>query len=622
LNDSIRRAGTGDGVIHLYSELWRLARGKRHLLAAACVLLIGAQLILLAVPYVAGHAINALQLRGAKGLGEAGTSLAAVIGLAAISWTLHGPGRVLERNVSLHVRRTLALSLIDRLFSLPLSWHESHHSGESAHRVQQSTLALANFAQSQFIYLNSAVRLVGPVIALSLIEPIIGVVCVAGFAIICLSVMRFDRTMIRLAREENTAERKYAATLVDALGNTSTVFALRQRHGVLRMLEARLLTVFEPLKRAIVVNEAKWCTVDIATRALSCCLVALFAWKVTHTVQAGADAKTALLLGSVYMVWEYAMQAGGVVASIAQHFQAFARQHADYTSADTIRNAQTLPEMPPAAAAREANWHRLDLQHVTFFHPSRRKADPSLDNVSVTLERGKRYAVIGGSGSGKSTLLRLLAGLYTAERGTLRASDGTVVTDPIAAAATLRACATLIPQDAEVFAGSIAQNLGLCESVNGAASPADFTQALQVARADFVDTSTAGLEAEIAERAANWSGGQKSRIALARGVLAARGSALVLLDEPTAHLDPTTESAVYDNLFEEFRDACVVSSVHRMHLLDRFDEVLFMHAGRVIAQAPADVLALTLPEYADVTKTEPLPASEIFVRSAVTAAAH
>jgi ABC-type transport system involved in cytochrome bd biosynthesis fused ATPase/permease subunit len=160
----------------------------------------------------------------------------------------------------------------------------------------------------------------------------------------------------------------------------------------------------------------------------------------------------------------------------------------------------------------------------------------------------------------------------------------------------LRGCTTLVPQDAEVFAGSMAQNLSLCESVEGAPSPADLHHALHVAHVDFIDASAAGLEADVAERAANWSGGQRSRIALARGVLAARGSALVLLDEPTAHLDPATEFAVYEKLFGEFRDACVVSSIHRLHLLDRFDEVLFMRAGRIIAQGPPDVLAATLPE--------------------------
>ncbi|MGK3908238.1 hypothetical protein ABI084_15465, partial [Enterococcus faecium] len=77
---------------------------------------------------------------------------------------------------------------------------------------------------------------------------------------------------------------------------------------------------------------------------------------------------------------------------------------------------------------------------------------------------------------------------------------------------------------------------------------------------------------------------QRQRVALARGVLAARGSGLVLLDEPTASLDPATEQRVYARLFETFADACLISSVHRLNLLDRFDGVLLMSEGRLIDQ--------------------------------------
>ncbi len=114
---------------------------------------------------------------------------------------------------------------------------------------------------------------------------------------------------------------------------------------------------------------------------------------------------------------------------------------------------------------------------------------------------------------------------------------------------------------------------------------------------DFIEASRAGLEVPVAERASNWSGGQHSRVALARGILAASGSAVVLLDEPTASLDPDTEARVYANLFATFSDACLISSIHRMSLLDRFDEVLVMQEGRLIAQGPIDALTLTCGEF-------------------------
>ena len=96
---------------------------------------------------------------------------------------------------------------------------------------------------------------------------------------------------------------------------------------------------------------------------------------------------------------------------------------------------------------------------------------------------------------------------------------------------------------------------------------------------------------------ANWSGGQRARVALARGILAAEGSGLVLLDEPTANLDPRRESEVYDNLFANFADACIVSSVHRLNLLDRFDEVLLMQQGRLLDHGPVAELAVRSTEF-------------------------
>jgi ATP-binding cassette, subfamily B, bacterial len=585
-------------VLHLYRDLWRLLRGERHVFVSAVLLLVAAQTVLLAVPVISGHALNALQLHGRDGLREAGFWLSTVLLVALSSWALHGPARILERRAALTVRRRMSAALIERLFALPLSWHSENHSGATAHRIQQSTLALSGFAQSQFIYLNSAVRLIGPLIALWWLNPVIGYAALGGFALITLSVVGFDRAMLRLANEENHAERRYTATLVDTLGNANTVYALRQAKAVANRLERRLLAVFEPLRRSIVLNEAKWFTVDISSRVLSGLLVGLFAWIATRPSADGHAAAT-LLLGSVYMVWEYAQQSSNVICSIASHFQTFARQNADYSSAAAITDLVPA-EVPPTK--HSAGWSSLAVRDLTFTHAAHRGDQPALEKVSLSLQRGRRYALIGGSGSGKSTLLRVLAGLYSAERISVAIDGGAICVAPSTAAAFLRANATLIPQDAELYEGTLAENLSLCESVQGPPSPADFGPALEAACAtDFIEPTGAGLEAPLTERAANWSGGQRARVALARGVLAAAHSGLVLLDEPTASLDPATEARVYANLFEMLQDACVISSVHRLHLLENFDEVLVMQSGRLVAQGTVAELAVHCREFQRLT---------------------
>lgn len=589
-------------VFRLYSDLWQLLRGHRRVFAGAVVLLVAAQVVQLAMPYLSGRALNALQLQSMAGLSHAAGWLAAVLIVACASWVLHGPGRILERSAALTLRQRMSAQLVSRLFELPLDWHESHHSAAAAHRVQRSTQALSGFAQSQFIYLNSTVRMLGPLIALFWVQPVVGFAAVTGFFLIVASVAGFDRAMLRLANEENEAERHYSATLVDTLGNTGTVYALRQARQVAVRLERRLLAVFVPLRKAIVLNEAKWCTVDLATRVLNCCLVGLFVWLTTRTARQATPGT--LLLGSLYMVWEYAQQAAGVIASIASHFQTFARQHADYASANVIRDSVT--STPAVVTSAVADWRRLDFRDLTFRHSARREGGPALERLSFSLERGKRYALIGGSGSGKSTLLRVLAGLHTAERITVTQDHGAIHVAPAETAQLLRSGATLIPQDAEVYEGTLGENLCLCESVCGPPAPHAYSTALHAACAtDFVQPTPLGLEAMVAERGANWSGGQRSRVALARGVLAAQGSALVLMDEPTASLDPATESRVYTNLFDIFADACVVSSIHRLSLLERFDQVLVMKEGRLVAQGTPDELALWCSEFQRLTSLQP-----------------
>jgi ABC-type multidrug transport system fused ATPase/permease subunit len=581
------------GTFYLYRELWRLIRGSRGAFVGALLLLTGAQLVSLAVPYLSARALNVLQLTGWSGMGQAGVWLCLVVLVQAVSWLLHGPGRILERNVALLVRERMSTALIERMCELPLSWHESHHSAALTHRVQQSTQALCSFTESQFIYLNVAVRIVGPLAALAMIQPLVGLCAALGFVGLSAATLGFDRRLIRLGREQNAGERQYAATLVDVLGNATTLFALRQGRGLVRLLEHRLQAVFMPLRSSIRVNEQKWCTVDLAGNALSCALVAQFAWIAAHS---GGGAQRPVLLGSVYMVWVYAHEAGGVLSNVAEHFQSFARQNADYASADVIR--ETVPD--PGVVAHGpgiGGWHHLLVRGLTFRHGRPRGQSPVLDGVTLSLARGRRYALIGASGAGKSTLLRVLAGLHPAGEVSVTRDGVVLQSSPQELAAQLRASATLVPQDAEVLEGTLAENLQLCESVSGPPAPHSFAAALEAARVtDFLEPGPAGLALPIAEAGANWSGGQRSRIALARGVLAAQGSDLVLLDEPTASLDAVTEAELLGNLFAVFADACLICSVHRLNLLPRFDEVLVMSEGKLVAQGP--LASLRAPELA------------------------
>jgi ATP-binding cassette subfamily B protein len=569
-------ASPSSSFADLYRAIWRHARGVRGKLLGSTLMLTASQVVKLAVPWMAAQAINTLQVGGA---GDALTALAwigAIVGLFALSWSLHGPGRILERSVGVHVRQSVADALFTRLVHTPLAWHEKHHSGEVQHRVHQATGALYSFAQNQFVYLQNVVNIIGPLAALMLLSHRAGSVAIGGYLVVGTVIVGFDVVLTRLAAQENAAERRYSAALLDFLGNVSSVLSLRLQAAARTMVGRRLGAVFVPLKKIIVLTEIKWCAVDMLTLALSWSLVVVYAWE---TRSLGAP----LLIGSLFMVYQYAQQAGGVIGSLAAHFQNFARIKTDYASAAPIWDA---PQRDNDGPGVRRDWQEIALRGGEYAYTRADGKPAGVFGAQLTLRRGERIALVGPSGSGKSTLLRMLAGLYETQRGHYEV-DGVANL----AVRHLGSIATLIPQEAEVFEASVLDNITF-------AVPADAREvddALYVSAFDAVVAALPdGLATPISERGFNLSGGQRQRLALARGVLAAKsaaGSSIVLLDEPTSALDPVTEARIHRRMDAAFPRATIVASVHRMSLLAHFDRVVLMVGGRVIdSGSVADLL--------------------------------
>ncbi|WP_240636022.1 ABC transporter ATP-binding protein [Caldimonas tepidiphila] len=561
------------GVLGLYRSVWRFADGVRARWLLATALLVSSTLVKLSMPWMAAQAINTLQAGGADASTQAALWIAAIVLAVVVSWSMHGPGRILERSVGVKVRQGVSDALYGKLTRVPLVWHDRHHSGELQQRVDQASNALGNFAQTQFIYLQNIVNLIGPVVALTLLSQLAGGMALAGYLAVAFVIIRFDRALMRLARRENDANRRYGAGLLDFIGNISTVMSLRLHKATRRLVGQRLDAVFEPLKRSIVLTEAKWCAVDLLTITLTWSLVVVYAWQ-------SQNAGGTLMIGSLFMIYQYANQAGGVIGSMATNFQNFARMRTDYSSADPVWNA---PEHPEATAAVGEEWRRIDVRDLHFSRdgaPEAGAADGEaaqrggLHGVSLTLYRGERVALVGPSGSGKSTLMKVLAGLYQPDHGHFSV-DGSARPG----LKHLGSVTTLIPQEAEVFECTVRENLTFGERYDDSA----IVEAAHVSAFDTVlATMPQGLDTPITERGVNMSGGQRQRLCLARGALAAQGSSVLMLDEPTSALDPVTEALVFRRLGECFPQACIVSSVHRMSLLEHFDKVVLMVAGRVL----------------------------------------
>ncbi|MFL6715251.1 MAG: ABC transporter transmembrane domain-containing protein, partial [Burkholderiaceae bacterium] len=210
------------------------------------LLLVGAAMLELLVPWLAAQALNSLQKGGEDALRRAALYAAAIFLVSLAAWAMHGPGRIGERTVAMRVRQGFTDALYAKLMRLPLAWHDSHQSGATQQRISQATSALYNFAQTQFVYLKNAVHFIGAGVAIVLFSRELGLIALVGYLLVGYVMLRFDSALMRSAARENDAERSYQARLLDFLGNITTVITLRLQDSTRRIVNRHLSEVFVP----------------------------------------------------------------------------------------------------------------------------------------------------------------------------------------------------------------------------------------------------------------------------------------------------------------------------------------------------------------------------------------
>ena len=237
-----------------------------------------------------------------------------------------------------------------------------------------------------------------------------------------------------------------------------------------------------------------------------------------------------------------------------------------------------VPEPRGPAPAPLAGEPLLELRDLHFTYPGEPR--PALDGVSLRLERGGRVAVVGSSGSGKSTLAHLLLRFWDAPSGSIRLDGHDLGDWPSDAARTRVAFAA---QKAHVFTGTLRENLLLARPH---ASSGELLAVLRSVRLDaLVERLPRGLDGWVGEEGHQLSGGERQRLALARALL--RPAPILLLDEPTAHLDALTEREVLAEILRAGEGRATLLVTHRLVSLEAFDEVVVLERGRVAERGPA-----------------------------------
>jgi ATP-binding cassette subfamily B multidrug efflux pump len=231
-----------------------------------------------------------------------------------------------------------------------------------------------------------------------------------------------------------------------------------------------------------------------------------------------------------------------------------------------IRNpaAPHIPTLP-------ARGGRIEFDHVWFAY---KKDDWILRDVSFVVESGEKIAIVGATGAGKTTIIKLLNRFYDVQRGRVLV-DGVDVREWDLQA--LRRCIGAVAQDVFLFAGTIADNIGLRRPETSLDTIRRAATAVNAHR--FIARLPAGYDEPLRERGSNLSAGQRQLLSFARAL--AYGPTILVLDEATSSVDTETELLIQDALEKLMQHRTAVVIAHRLSTIERSDRIIVMHHGEI-----------------------------------------
>jgi thiol reductant ABC exporter CydC subunit len=488
--------------------------------------------------------------------------------------------RLLTHDVTLRLLARLKLAVYRAVVPLAPARLVDHRSGDLLGRVVEDVATL------EALY----ARVLGPSLAAVLVTILVGLLLVrfqpsvaaAAVAGLVVTGTAFPWLSARLGHGPGrslVADRGLlSARLVDGVqgGAELLAFGGEERHA----------RAVETLSRRVVAAQARL----VRASALGAALAGLGA-DLTAVVVV-AIAVPAVSLGEMdgahlAVVTLLTLAAFEVVAALPSAWQGLGASRAAARRLFEIEDTKpAVAEPAPAAHARAAASAPaatiLEVRDLRFAYPGETRA--ALDGVSLRLSRGRRVAIVGPSGSGKSTLVQIVLRFWQVPVGTVFVEGRDVRDLP---SDEVRARIAFAAQRAHLFTDTFRENLRLAARD---ASDAELVSVLRSVRLETrVGALGEGLDTWIGEQGARLSGGERQRLALARALL--RPAPLLLLDEPTAHLDAETEGEVLSTIVRAGEGRATLLVTHRLAGLERFDEVLVLERGRVVERGRSVELA-------------------------------
>ena len=483
------------------------------------------------------------------------------------------------------VTRGLRYRIFSRLARLSPTFHAKHKSGDLLVRLMGDVPMVTTMIVDSAVEIVTRTLLIAGTIAVMLyLDPLLTFASLVTVPLLFVVVRWISRHIKVAVRKARRKEGTLADYLHESIAAVETIQALGgSEHVVRRFARENRRTERAGLKAK---RLAAWLSASVES-LMGVALGIVLAFGCYRVIEGH------LSTGQLLVFLSYVRSLIKPIRSASKHAARIAKGTACGERILTILDEGVAVTSAVDASPAPEQPREITFEEVSFAYDD---GTPALDGFTARFARGELSALVGRSGAGKTTASLLAARIFDPDRGRV-CLDGV----PIAGLelASLRDRVGLCMQKTVLFGDSLRENLLLARPE---ASEEELWRCLREAGAeDFVRSLPGGLDTNLGAAGVGLSGGQQSRISLARTLL--RDAPLLIVDEPFAGLDRPAALHVAQTLEELARTRIVIVIAHDLSNLESFDQIVFLEGGRVVAAGTHTELARDLPEYLRVVRT-------------------
>ncbi|MFC6591068.1 ABC transporter ATP-binding protein [Deinococcus lacus] len=554
--------------------LWALAAPYRGLFALGVAASLVSSGLNLAFPLLFGRLVDASFLRvGSTDTGPLDRTVLLLLGVFALSALFAAAQSYLLARVGAGVVATLRERLFGHLLTLSPRFFAEHRTGDLTSRLTADVGTVQGVSSTALAgLLTQTVTLLGSAALLIYSNPRLSLYALIGLPVIIGAAVLIGRQIRAVSREVQDAVAAANASAEEAISGVRVVQSFtaeklergRYGQGVAASFAAAL-------------RRAGWQALMGGTMSfLTFGSLALVLWFGGRQVMAGD-----LTPGALVSFLFYAIQVGGAIAGLTGLVNQF--QEAAGASGRIFELLEERSELRDPAAPRPLADMRgtVQFEAVDFEYGG----EPILRGISLDAQPGQTVALVGPSGAGKTTLVNLLPRFWDVTAGRILL-DGHDIREY--AVADLRAHIGLVPQDTQLFSGTVEGNIRYGRP---GATDAEVEAAARAANAhDFIEALPHGYATVVGERGLKLSGGQRQRVAIARALL--KNPRVLILDEATSALDNQSEALVQAALDRLMQGRTTFVIAHRLSTIQGAGEILVMERGQIAERGThAELLA-------------------------------